>query len=540
MAKWRLSTPMVATLAALCCFLVYFRALGCGYVWFDDPDYVINNQAIRSLDWQFLHWAFTNSQVSLWMPLTWVSLAIDYHFWGLNPFGYHLTNILLHGGNVFLVVLLADRLYQPVTGEPETSMSHGSLFRGGMLLAAALLFGIHPLRVESVAWITERKDVLNGFFALCSMLCYLAYVRGKRADRPGCQLWWFYGASLLWFICSLMVKPVSLALPFMLLVLDWYPLARVRSGEIKRLLLEKVPFMVFSVAMVVISLLAATMQGSFTSVRSLPFAMRCLVAGNGLFEYCRLMLFPVGIVPFYVLNMAALTMFIVKTVIIVLFTGVMVFSWRKRPWLTAGWLLFVLPLLPVLGFFQNGEQAFAARFTYLGSIIPTLFVPLLATERGTGTRKTVLLVATCLVLCWYGAETRRLIPVWDNSGTFWSRVIDLEPLGRAYQERGLYNFDNGNAAAAADDLAAAMEIARANGVLGFNLVAHRGKVLLALKRYDEAIVDFTEAIAMYPDPRYCYQRGLALQSLGKFAEADKDFQRAAGDTRPIKWIEPPP
>jgi hypothetical protein len=529
---------MVATLAALCCFLVYFRALGCGYVWFDDPDYVVNNQAIRSLDWQFLHWAFTNSQVSLWMPLTWLSLAIDYHFWGLNPFGYHLTNILLHGSNVFLVVLLADRLYQPVTGVPETSMPHGSFFRGGVLFAAALLFGIHPLRVESVAWVTERKDVLNGFFALCSLLCYLVYVREQRGDRPGRIPWWFYGASLLCFICSLMVKPVSLALPFMMLVLDWYPLARVRSGETKRLLLEKVPFMVFSVATVVISLSAATMQGSFTSVRALPFALRCLVAGNGLFEYCRLVLFPVGILPFYVLNMAILTMFVVKTVIVVLFTLVMVFSWRRSPWLTAGWLLFVLPLLPVLGFFQNGEQAFAARFTYLGSIIPTLFVPLLAMKNmGTGTRKTVLLVSSCLILIWYGAETRRLIPVWDNSGTFWSRVIDLAQLGRAYQERGLYNFDNGNAVAAADDLTTAMEIARANGVLGFNLLAHRGKVLLELKRYDEAIGDFTEAITLHPDPRYYYNRGLALKAVGRRTEAEADFRRAGSVRGPIVWIE---
>jgi hypothetical protein len=538
MATKKPSTPLVATLAALCCFLVYFRALGCGYVWFDDPDYVVNNLAIRSLDWQFLHWAFTNSQVSLWMPLTWLSLAIDYHVWGLNPFGYHLTNILLHGGNVFLVVLLADRLYQPVTGETETGISRGSLFRGGMLFAAALLFGIHPLRVESVVWVTERKDVLNGFFALCSLLCYLAYVRERGAGRPGSVPWWFYGASLLWFICSLMVKPVSLALPFMMLVLDWYPLGRVNRGDVGRLLLEKVPFMVLSVAIVVISLSAATMQGSFTSVRALPFAMRCLVAGNGLFEYCRLMLFPVGILPFYVLNMAALTMFVVKTVIIVLLTGVMVFSWRRRPWLTAGWLLFVLPLLPVLGFFQNGEQAFAARFTYLGSIIPTLFVPLLAMKSmGAGTRKTVLLVATCLVLCWYGVETLRLIPVWDNSGTFWSRVIDLAQLGRAYQERGLYNFDNGNVAAAADDLTAAMAIARANGVLGFNLVAHRGKVLLELRRYDEAIGDFTEAITLHPDPRYYYNRGLALRAAGRRVEAEADFRRAGSVRGPIVWIE---
>lgn len=538
MVKWNLSTQMVAILAAIICFIVYFRALGCDYVW-DDLDYVLNNQAIRSLDWQFLRWAFTSSQVSLWMPLTWVSLALDYHFWGLNLFGYHLTNILLHSSNVFLAVLIADRLYQLIVGQ-AACLPEGGLRRGGVLFAAALLFGIHPLRVESVAWITERKDVLNGLFSLCSLLCYLIYVRQKNEGWSGQLYKRYYIASLTCFICSLMVKPVSLALPFMMLVLDWYPLGRWRQGGTKRLLLEKVPFIICSVLIVAITLSAATMQGSFLSVNALPFGMRCLVAGNGLFEYCRLMIFPVGILPFYVLNMSDLTMFVVKTVIIALFSIIMVFNWRNRPWLTAGWLLFVLPLLPVMGFFQNGEQAFAARFTYLGSVIPMLFVPLIAIKINVNSawpRIAVILVALSLILIWYTVDTLRLIPVWDNPGTFWSRVIDLAQLGRAYQERGLYNFEIGNAVAAVDDLTAAIEIARVNGVLGFNLIAHRGKVLLALKRYEEALRDFNEAIFLHSDPLYYYNRGLVLKALDRNAESDADFRRAGSVRGPVVWFE---
>lgn len=536
MAAGRVSIHTVAFLAAACCFLVYLRALGCGYVWFDDPDYVFNNQAIRSLDWQFIHWAFTSTKVSLWMPLTWISLAVDYHFWGLSPFGYHLTNVVLHAANVFLVVLLADRLCQPITGQQAEGISLGNLRRLSVVLTAALIFGIHPLRVESVAWITERKDVLNGIFSLGALLCYLGYTR-KMGGESG--RWWYYGASLACFVCSLMVKPVSVALPFMMLVLDWYPLARLRGGAFRWVLLEKAPFVFLSGTMVVLSLVAATQQGSFTSAGVLPFATRCLVAGNGLFEYCRLTLFPIAILPFYPLNLPIPASFTVKTVVMLIVTAAMLCSWRRRPWLAAGWLLFVLPLLPVLGFFQNGEQAFAARFTYLGSMIPAIFVAAVAerSTRNSRVAQRLLLGGACLLVMLYGGITQRLIPVWDNPGTFWSRIIDVAPLGRAYQERGLYYHENGNAGAAADDLAAAVEIARASNMLGFNLLAHRGMVLLALKRYEESAADFSEAIAMHPAPRYYYHRGLALRGLGRIAEAQDDFRRAGSDRGPITWIE---
>ena len=214
------NTTTIALAAGLICLLVYLRALSCGFVNLDDPYFILNNEAIRRLDGKLLAWAFGQPGFDLWIPLTWLSLAVDYRFWGLNPLGYHLTNILLHAANTVLVVLIADRLCRIRFGEVWGAAGRPYLYPG-MLLLAGLLFGIHPLRVESVAWVTERKDVLNGLLSLGSVLLYLRYVQRKEAGQGGSGA---YLCSLFLFALSLMAKSVSVVLPAVLLVADWYPL----------------------------------------------------------------------------------------------------------------------------------------------------------------------------------------------------------------------------------------------------------------------------------------------------------------------------
>lgn len=542
MAAERISIHTVAFFAAACCFLVYLRALGCEFVWFDDPEYVLMNQTIRSLDFQHLRSAFTSVHDSFWMPFTWISLAIDYHFWQLEPIGYHFTNIILHATNLYLVVLLADQLYQSIGSALAGGVTVSAGERLLVPLIAGLLFGLHPLRVESVAWITERKDVLNGLFVLGALLFYLRYVRNKEVG--GGTIWPNYTLALLLFISSMLCKQVSVVLPVMLLVLDWFPLRRMTPGKTWQVFVEKVPFLGCALVMAVTTIMIAKRAGILISHDALPLTVRLVVAGNALFEYCRMTLYPVGIQPFYLLNHGIPVSFLIKASFAAAITVFACWSWRRRPWLTAGWLLFVLPLLPVLGFFQNGEQAYAARFTYLGSTLIWIFVVslcFLKTSGGQGRvnrRTDVPLVAgaVCILLVFTGI-TLRLIPVWDNTGTLWSRVIAIDPLGRAYQERGLYRFNNGDAYGAAEDLSAAIDIARANNVFGFNLVAHRGMVFLALKRYGEAVADFNEAISQHPASRYYYNRGLALRGLGRIVEAEDDVRRAGADRGPVTWIE---
>jgi protein O-mannosyl-transferase len=533
------NTTTIALTAGLICLLVYLRALSCGFVNLDDPYFILNNEAIRHLDGRLLAWAFGPPGFDLWIPLTWLSLAVDYRVWGLNPLGYHLTNILLHAANTALVVLIADRLCRDRCGEAEGSAGRPHL-HAAMLLLAGLLFGIHPLRVESVAWVTERKDVLNGLFSLGSVLLYLCYVQRRERGQGGTGAYLF---SLLLFALSLMAKSVSVVLPAMLLVADWYPLRRLRKGKTAAVLREKVPFLALSTAITVVTVAFAARNQLLTTLSELSFGQRLLVAGNALFEYVRLELYPVGISPYYVLPAGMPASFAVKTAAVVAIACCVAAAARRRPGLAAAWLCFLLPLLPVLGFMQNGEQALAARYSYLPSVAPAITVAALVVAAyrriaAAGPRPlthgVVALVAA--VLLFYAGMTMRLIDVWHDTGTLWSRVIDVGPLGRAYADRGVFYLSTGKSGAAVDDFSAALRIAAAAGMPTHNLLAFRGVALEDTGRFEEAIGDLTAAIGVLPHPTYYHHRGLALRGVGRAREAAEDFALAGPNPPPIDWF----
>lgn len=523
--------------AAVICLLVFLRALSCGFINYDDPDYVLENMAIRALDGSFILWAFSDAYNGWWMPLTWVSLAVDHHFWGVNPFGYHLTNILLHAVNAGLVVLLADQLLR----NGLVSRFKGTMAYPALVLFAGLLWGIHPLRVESVAWVSERKDVLNGLFSLGAVLCYILHAKECADGSPGGGGRRYYLLSLALFACSLMAKSVSVVLPALLLLLDWYPLNRVRQGRVKGILIEKIPFLILSLAMATATIHFASRSQYLVSYELFPFTQRLVVSGTALFEYCRLLLVPSGIIPLFMIPDPVPVSYAVKAVIVgaVCFG---IYAVRQRSWIPAVWLAFVLPLLPVLAFFQNGDQAYAARFTYLPSVAPSIAA---AAMLGIGygklaaaaSRYRFFLTAIALVmLVWYAGVTVRLIAVWDNTGTFWSRVIEFEPGAQAYKERGWYRYSNGMYRQAIDDYTEAIRtVTSVWRPYLYNLYAYRGEALRAAGRYDEAVKDFTAAIERYPHPSYYYYRGAALQALGRQSEAEDDLRRGGPDPGLVEW-----
>ena len=546
----RFSTVTVACAAGLISLLVYLRTLGCDFVSYDDPDYVLNNPLIRHLDLRLVVSAFSEPYNGWWMPLTWISLAIDYHFWELNPLGYHLTNILLHSINTGLVVLIAARVWtriqgqdsgSPLPGDDPAGQRQGEYLYPLTLLLAALLWGIHPLRVESVAWVTERKDVLNGLFSLSSILLYLRYAQSRAADGRGAA--GVYLLSLLMFALSLMAKSVSVVLPVMLLVIDWYPLDRLHRGRISPVLAEKLPFFLLSVVMAIVTIRFTSQVGYLVPYSVFPFSQRLAVSGNALFEYCRLTLWPIGILPFYLIPDPIPASFTLKTVV---FAAGTFFCFRvrnKHPWLPAMLLLFMLPLVPVLAFFQNGDQAFAARFTYLPSLAPAivaaLLVAMLCTKNLHAIRWNLLFGAGALVVVLlYVAVTVRDIAVWQDSVSLWTRVIDLRPEVASYKERGKLYAARGDYRAAVDDFSAAIRMA--SGVWRrsvYNLYAYRGEAYRTMGRYPEAVQDFTTAISLYPHPLYYHYRGLALQQLGQTTAANEDFAKAGGAAGPLDWFE---
>jgi protein O-mannosyl-transferase len=536
-------TLTIALSAGLICLLLYLRALSCDFVNFDDPDYVIENPAIRILDWEFITSAFSTSYMGWWMPLTWISLAVDYHFWGLNPLGFHLTNILLHAINTALVVLIADRLLKPLTGIEVWENETGRFSYPATLLLAGLLWGIHPLRVESVAWVTERKDVLNGILSLGSILCYLHYAHKKESVEHVNGAGRYYILSLVLLLLSLMAKPVSVVLPAMFLVADWYPLGRLRKGRIFAVMAEKIPFLVLCASLAIATVYFASDATILVSFQDFPLVKRFILAGNALFEYCRLSIYPVGIIHLYLLPRIFPVSYYLAMAVTITFTCFCFYNCKKRPWLFATWLAFILPLVPVLGFLQNGAQAYAARFTYLPSVAPSITAAAIiaATFRKTAalparfTQKIFIGLIAALLL-FHGVMTEKLIGAWKNSETLWSRSIDIQPLGRAFYYRADYYMRTGNFISAAEDLSVSIRMAKEAGYPGlFNLHALRGDAFSKAGRYEDAVKEFTSAVQLNPLPNYFYHRGAALKSIGSLKEAEYDFNRAGLDNGPIKW-----
>lgn len=533
------SATKLALTAGLICLLVYLRALTCDFVNFDDQESILENVAIQQLNGAFLVGAFTTSYYGFWMPLTWISYAVDFQLWGLSPFGYHLTNILLHATNASLVVLIAHMLLRNRLLEEEKS---GYRYFA-TLLFAALFWGLHPLRVESVAWVTERKDVLNGLFSLGAILLYLQYA--QRKDTGDRSFVVCFILSVLSFSLSLMAKPVSVVLPLMLLVIDWYPLARLQRGTYRSILIEKVPYFVFSGAMSIATIVSAVRLNVLVSTDKLSVGERFIVAGNALFEYGRLSLYPVGILPLHSLPYPLPSDYVFKSVAALLMACGCFLLWRRCRLVPTAGLLFFLPLLPVLGFLQNGAQAFAARYTYLPAVAVSIATAVACSSVYTkitdaGLRRVLSFLAT-LLLCVYVVMTFRLIGVWKDSGTLWSRVIEHQPLAEAYKSRAIFYVTTGSYADAVADFSEAIRLARGQEVVEiYNLFAGRAVAFGRMGRYNEAISDFSAAIALYPHPSYYYSRGITLGALGRNKEAARDLEKAGSDPGAIRWFSPKP
>lgn len=528
----------VGTTVAIVTLLAFLGSLSCGFINLDDPYYITNNPLIKSLDTGAVLRIFTEAHLGAWLPLTYLSFAIDHHFWGYNPVGYHLTNNLLHGVNGFLVVMLAHRLLRERfgVGLPD---SRSMWTYPGMLLLAGLFFAVHPLRVESVAWAAERKDVLNGVFSLMSVLAYVAFAR-----RGGAGRFPWYLLSLACFILSLLAKQVSVTLPVVLLLLDWYPLGRGGRGRILPLLLEKIPF--FAVSLLITGVTISLAGKAVTSMQDMPLYVRALVSGNAIFEYCRLSLFPFGISPYFVLPKPLPYGYLVKTAIVLGVTLLLLRGAARRPAATVVWLVFLVLLAPVLAFLQTGDDiAMAARYTYLPSIAPGIaaacgMIRIAERLQAAGRRyaAAAFLVVIAALLAFHIGMTVKLVTVWRDTGTFWSRVIEMEPVGRAYGDRGVFYLINNRSAQAVADFDVAIGIALNSGLSSsYNLYAFRGVGLGDIGRFDEAVADFDRAIAIYPHPTYYKLRGDALQALGRSADAAEDFRRAGPNPPLIDWFE---
>jgi tetratricopeptide (TPR) repeat protein len=526
----------IALLVALLTVLVYLPVLGNGFVNWDDPEYVYENEHIRSLGKESLRWMFTTYHASNWHPLTWLSHGIDYAMWGLNPLGHHLTSIVLHGLNTFLVVILITRLVSFGRNDITAQIRNTKYEIRNSLLAGAvtgLLFGLHPLHVESVAWVSERKDVLYAFFYLLSILAYVRYVRAEAGKRTVP-----YVVCLVLFLLSLLSKPMAVTLPVVLLILDVYPLGRTGIKGLFtshwRVVVEKVPFFTMTIVSSIMTVQAQEAGGALKSLDFHSMGERVPVGIRALLFYLYKVVWPVDLAPLYPYPSGASLFNIQYLGFVVMVVGITVFciwQWRlQRVW-AALWAYYVVTLFPVLGIVQVGEQAAADRYTYLSSLVPFVLVGLLmisATERaikgkGIVVKRVVLFLCLTGILLSLVFSTLQQGRIWKDPFTLWNAEIEIYPdYYRGYKKRGQAYSDRGNHELAIQDYNRSIQIYPIYAATYLD----RGVSYAGLDKYEQAIEDFTVAIMMYPEyTEALTNRGIAHLMLGNFQQALRDFNR---------------
>jgi len=446
--------------------LVFGRALNNDFVNYDDPVYVTENPPVQgSVTLLAIQWALTTGAASNWHPLTWISHMIDWSLFEQDPRGHHAVSILLHAFNAVLVFLLFQRLTN-------------ALWFSGF---SAALFAWHPLRVESVAWVAERKDVLSGFFGLIVLSAYLMYARQRK------RRW--YCISLGAFTLGLLSKPMLVTLPIVMLLLDLWPLQRLRwqssARSAKRVFSEKAPFFLLAACSCVITFFVQRAGGSISTV--LPLWARIANSFVAILGYLRKFVWPIDLAVLYPHPGYWPTVTVIVAVLIVLLvTAIVVFQFRAQPALTIGWFWFLVMLLPVVGLVHIGLHYMADRYTYLPILgLQLALFPLFAKNSGAvSVIAAIGILGSCVVQTW------NQLGVWKNSFTL---------------------FDH------------ALAVTR-NNYLAYN---NRGLALDRAGRLDEAIADYKHCLAI--NPHYAEasnnlgqaltQRGRPRDGLGLFRAA---------------------
>ncbi len=501
---------LVPVLIALITFAAFLPALQNQFVNWDDKDNFLDNPHYRGLGWTHLRWMWT-THLGHYIPLTWMTLGLDYLLWGMNPVGYHLTNLLLHAANAVVFFFVVRRLLTRALSSPS-ERGHALALSAGF---ASLVFAIHPLRVESVAWATERRDVLSGLFYLLTILMYL---RAREREERGRGWYWL---SVAVFVLALLSKSMVVNLPIVLLILDVYPLRRLGgavgwwSAPARRVYVEKIPFVLLAAVASAVALMAQLSHDTMVSVVQLSGLGRLAVSMYGVsFYLCRLALSvyglsfylwktvaPVNLSPLYELPPTVnpwAPPFLLSYGLVLAITAIVLAFRRRVPGLPAAWVAYIVVLLPVLGIFQSGPQIAADRYTYLAGLGWAILAGagLLSCWRSsrrskTGTPATWLLtgIALCVVVG-LGVLTWSQAKVWRDSERLWAHTLAIDPDSPLAQN----NF-------------------------GYELY-RQGKLA-------EAIEHYRQALQIKPDYALTHTNlGLALIRQGKLAEAFEHLQQA--------------
>ena len=534
---------------------VFWQVKHYQFVNYDDDVYVTDNPHVRmGLQKEGVIWAFTAVHAGYWIPLTWLSYMLDYEFYGLNPGGFHLTNVLLHLLNALLLYLVFRRM---------TGARWRSAFVAG-------IFALHPLQVESVAWVTERKDVLSTLFWMLTLLAYLRY-----AERPRTT---GYFAVLTAFSLGLMAKPMLVTLPFVLFLLDFWPLHRLgpsarlpvtkpeKSGKsilprttLSSLLWEKVPFLALAATAGVLAYFTQDIGGAVRTLKGWPLNLRIANVLVSYVTYLAKAIWPYRLAVFYPYPQTIPLWQAAGAGLLLVAVSILVIRARRRcPYLAVGWLWFFITLVPVIGLVQVGLQATADRFTYVPIIglaimvawgVPDLLEPYRS-------RLVVLAVSSSIALSLLTARSWVQVQYWRNSTVLFEHALQVTHRNYlAHNNLGAALFYQGKVEEAIDHYYQAIQIRPDYDRAYFNLgnafaelgnidtarryyakapsfepaEAHNnlGRALAIQGKIEDAIANYLEALALKPDLAEAHNNlGDALARQGEFAEAIDSFSRA--------------
>jgi tetratricopeptide (TPR) repeat protein len=522
---------VVAIGVAAVAFAAFLPTLASDFVDWDDHDVLVENEHFRGLGPEQLRWMLTTNHWGHYQPVTWLTYGADFVIWGMNPLGYHLTNNLFHAANAVLVFLVAMRLLGSALALParRPAPDAGAAPPGIVLASAlvALFFGLHPLRVESVAWATERRDLVSAFFLL---LTILAYLRAAASARPARWL----AAALALYLLSMLSKVGGAPLPIVLLVLDWHPLRRLPAdprrwlaGPALRALLEKIPFLAIAIGFAIVTI---TQQEDRWLIPwdVHDFQSRTAQALYGLAFYAWKTLWPAGLLPLYEIHYPLrLTdpAMMAAAIAVLAWAAAAIALARRWPAILAAILCYGATIGPLLGYFQNGPQIVADRYSYLSTLgIPLLLAGAVLAIHARGRlaprARGAVLAAAALVLVVLGALTWRQCLVWRDSKALWGYLVERAPDSSfANNSYGSLLQGEGRAEEALPYLRASVAIDERNRNAWLNL----WNALEDLGR-DGEFVEACEAALDVPDG---YIRAGALYRLGNRAYAAGEFERAA-------------
>jgi Flp pilus assembly protein TadD len=510
------SRALVPIIVFVASGVVFAPTLLNGFVDWDDNLNFLANPHYRGLGAAQLRWMFTSATSGHWIPLTWLTLGGDYVVWGMNPFGYHLTNVVLHAVNAVLLFVVAGRLLAralPALSEPARCLG---------AVAAALAWALHPLRAESVAWVTERRDLLSGAFALLTVLAY-----ATMAEREGGPRRRWLALALLAFAAALASKSIVMGLPIVLVLLDVHPLRRGRVAW-----REKIPFVVLAAVFAVVSFVVASKAWPLTPLEARPVLVRAMQLPYVLLFYLRKTIAPTELTPLYELGPsldAVTTPYVISLVAMLALSVVAAgLAWRARPALLVAGASYLALVAPVSGVIHIGTVLVADRYSYLSTAPFAILlgggVAMLA-ARPRSSLRTALAAGFGLWLLAMAGLAWSQAQVWRTTETLWRSAIDVEPACALCQSQ--LGSELGNRGQVAQ---ATLHFAEAVRLRPDHPPFHRNLALALLKsgRADEAAAQYRRIVKWLPDDAESLTRlGASLLQSRRADEASEALERAA-------------